>query len=636
MNLLIVLIPVLPLIAFIVLLFIGKKRHDFASYFSIACISLSSFLSFFVFFKVVSGQEFLAGFEWVVIGNYRIQMGFQIDSLAALMLVVVSIVATLIQIYSRGYMHGDIRFNWYYAALSLFTASMLSLVIADNYLQLYISWELVGLCSYLLIGFWFEKEEAHQASKKAFIVTRIGDAGFFIGIMTLFTVTGSFGFQNIFEAAEAMPLITVTAASILIFCGAIGKSAQFPLHVWLPDAMAGPTPVSALIHAATMVAAGVYLVARSFPLFHLSATAMSTVAIIGTITALMAATIALVAEDIKKILAYSTISQLGYMIFALGVGGYTAGVFHLMTHAFFKALLFLGAGSVIHATHTQNIKEMGGLGRSMKITSATFIIASLSIAGVFPLAGFWSKDEILLDSFASGNYLIFTIGELTAFLTAFYMFRLCFVVFFGEEKGHSHESPANMTWPLMILAFLSITAGLVNTPLFGNWFGRFVSSPYAHHAEPSWFVIFISSFMALFGIYMAYLVYYRRVISLKSIKRVFSLIYNLLANKYYFDEIYNFLFVIPVIGLSKGLAIIDLYLIDGIVNGTSKLTVLSSKLSGIFDLFVIDGIVNGVSGAFKITGREFRKIQAGYIQSYAILMMISILMIIVFFVFRGG
>ncbi|MFZ3063398.1 MAG: NADH-quinone oxidoreductase subunit L, partial [Actinomycetota bacterium] len=475
-------IPIVPLIAFIVILLSGKRINNKGFTVSIGAVALSFLLSILIFIEVANGKSIEINKTWLLLGRMNLGVGTLVDSLAAVMLLVVTSVSLLVQIYSVGYMHGEKRYNWYFAAISLFTAAMLSVVLANNYLQMYMSWEVMGLCSYLLIGFWFEKKSASDAAKKAFIATRIGDVGFFLGIAALIAFAGSTNFTSLSKMIEVGKLGApiLTAVGILLFAGAMGKSAQFPLHVWLPDAMEGPTPGSALIHAATMVAAGIYLVARSAFIFEAAfPSALTVVAVIGTITALMAATIAVTMSDIKKVLAYSTISQLGFMMVALGVGGVTAGIFHLVTHAFFKALLFLGAGSIIHGTGTQNMYEMGGLSKKMKTTMITFLIASLSLAGIFPLSGFWSKDEILAEAFKGGHYLIFGILLFTAFLTAFYMFRLFFLVFFGKprnDKIRAHESPPVMSYPLIALAVPAALLGLVGSPFLGNAFSSFFAA----------------------------------------------------------------------------------------------------------------------------------------------------------------
>ncbi len=483
-------IPLFPLVVFAVVLATGRllpkgvsvglgiAAQAFVLAFALAAVALTQ-----------HGHSVGASMPWITVGGFEATVGFQIDSLTAVMLVVVSFVSLLVQVYSIGYMEHDERFRWYYGAISLFTASMLGVVLADGWLLMYMCWEVMGLSSYLLIGFWFEKPEAAAAAKKAFMVTRFGDVGFALSLVVVWWGSGTFEFEGTRHAIEsgawAGPAVTV--AALLMFMGAMGKSAQFPLHVWLPDAMAGPTPGSALIHAATMVAAGVYLVARSYFMFEAGTLALSIVGTIGTITAVMGALIALAQNDIKKVLAYSTISQLGYMMLALGAGSLVAAMFHLVTHAFFKALLFLGAGSVIHATHTQDLREMGGLWRKMPWTCATWVIGALSLAGIPPLAGFWSKDEILMVAMHSGRVELVIAGVLTAGLTAFYMGRSTLMAFFvkpadPERAAHAHESPMVMTAPLAVLAIMAALAGLFNSPVGGYVFGKYLG----HHeaAEP--------------------------------------------------------------------------------------------------------------------------------------------------------
>ncbi len=561
-------------------------------------------------------------------GSFIIPMGIYIDPLTAIMLMVVSIVAALVQIYSLGYMHGDPRFARYYAYLSLFTFSMLGLVLAGTYVLMFIFWELVGLTSYLLIGFWFEKKSASDAGKKAFVTTKIGDLGFLLGLVILISAVGSaslpeldYMIANGQIAENLLPLVAI--AGILMFCGAAGKSAQFPFHVWLPDAMEGPTPVSALIHAATMVAAGVYLTARLMGIIMISETMMYVVASIGAFTAFLAASIGLVQNDIKRVLAYSTVSQLGYMMMALGLAGFTAGTFHLMTHAFFKALLFLAAGSVIHAVHTNDIQFMGGLHGKLKITSITFLIASLSISGIFPLSGFWSKDEIFATAFAGGHYIFLLVGILVAGMTAFYMFRLYFMTFTGTPRDkhaydHAHESPKNMTVPLMILAFLSVFAGWVGIPWLHKGYSSFVFYGAVHHVQPSVLLMLFSLMVALSGIGLAYLMYYKGSISPVKMAQRFKPVYTFLFNKWYFDELYMAVIVNPTYKLADFLFKFDLAIIDGIVNGAAKVTLFFSWAHERFDTYVVDGAVNGTGYASMFFGRLFRRIQTGQLQTYAL------------------
>src|SRR5215203_6120493 len=532
-QLIIAAIPGFPALIFLILALFGRYVKENAQFIAIIGLVFSLVFSSFSLAAVagVTGEAGPIDFavNWIDLGEGgSFQMGVYIDGLAAVMLVVVCFVSLMIQLYSGEFMRDDPRFAWYYAVLNLFTASMLGLVLAPNFIELYVFWELVGLCSYLLIGHWFEKPSARDAAQKAFIVTRIGDAALFIGIIIFWRATGTTSFEGISEAAQAgfVGGLLFTAAVVLVFIGAVGKSAQFPLHVWLPDAMEGPTPVSALIHAATMVAAGVYLVARTYDIFVQSPTAMLVVAYIGAFTALMAATMALVKKDIKRVIAYSTVSQLGYMMMGLGIGSYTAGIFHLYNHAFFKALLFLCAGSIIYAMDSYNMFEMGGLRRRMPVTFWAMVIAGLSLSGIFPFAGFWSKDSIVASAYDEHYYLLFGMALLTVFLTAFYIFRAIFLAFTGEPRTEpareAAESPGIMTGPMMILAFLSIVSGWAGIPGgFGlpikDYFGAFVRpSEFAvstlNIEEPSFSFIMavLSVVVGLGGIALAYLIYVSR------------------------------------------------------------------------------------------------------------------------------
>ncbi|MEN6325353.1 MAG: NADH-quinone oxidoreductase subunit L, partial [Syntrophomonas sp.] len=482
------LIALLPFLSFAVIGLYLHRRPKISAYLSIASIGASAFLALGVAFAVFStkqGVVYEAAMHWLDMPGLQVDMGMLLDPLAAVMLMVVTVVALLVQIYSLGYMHDEPGLASYYAYQSLFAASMLGLVLANNFGQLYIFWELVGVCSYFLIGFWFGRNSAKEAAKKAFITNRIGDFAFLLGILFLQLLFGTLNYGSL---ATALPgfnnAATLLVVALLLFGGSIGKSAQFPLHVWLPDAMEGPTPVSALIHAATMVAAGVYLIARAFFIFSASPEAMLVIAAVGGFTALFAASIALVQNDIKRILAYSTLSQLGYMIMAMGTGAMTAGIFHLMTHAFFKSLLFLAAGSVIHAlANEQDIFKMGNLWSKMPVTAGSFMVGALALSGIPPLSGFWSKDEILAGALGGGHIFLYLLGLIVAFMTAFYMFRLVFVVFFGssEAEGHPHESPWIMTAPLAALAGISAVAGLPGSPLMRYAFGHYVNSPAALH-----------------------------------------------------------------------------------------------------------------------------------------------------------
>src|SRR5687767_2591103 len=476
------LIPLLPALSFVVILFFGKKLPKGGAESGILTVGASFVLSVLVAIDWISNHTPVdQHWVWWHNGHFEITIGQHVDGLAAMMFVVVTFVSLMVHIYSTGYMHGDVRFTYFFAALSLFTASMLFMVLADNLLQLMVGWELVGLCSFMLIGHWFEEKNNSSAALKAFFTTRTGDVGLMLGIITLFfAAEHTFHIDTINKLALEHEIGhgVLLAAAALLFLGVMGKSAQFPLHIWLPDAMAGPTPVSALIHAATMVVAGVYLVARVYGVFwegfSIEAGGLNWMALIAGITMIIAAGLAFVQDDIKRVLAYSTVSQLGYMVAALSVGAWTAGVFHLFTHAFFKALLFLGSGSVIHAVHSNNMSEMGGLKKYMPTTYWTFVIGTLALAGIFPLAGFWSKDEILLGALENNYPFILILGLVGAFMTACYMGRCVHLTFHGEYRGHGHphESPRSMTVPLILLAIPSVLIGLINAPgilKFTDW-----------------------------------------------------------------------------------------------------------------------------------------------------------------------
>ncbi|WP_223701071.1 NADH-quinone oxidoreductase subunit L [Sutcliffiella deserti] len=612
-------IPLFPLISFILLLFIGKKLKETSAYIAMALIGFSLIFSVITLWERFSAPSFKATFEWLQVGDVTLTAGYEVNQLNALMLVVVSLVSLLVHIYSKGYMHGDERISVFYAYLGLFTFAMLALVISPNLLQLYVFWELVGVGSFLLIGFYFYKEDAKAAAKKAFIMTRIGDVGLFIGIILLFWQVGSFEYNAIFEAVGAgvVSAEMLTLIAIMIFIGAMGKSGQFPLHSWLPDAMEGPTPVSALIHAATMVAAGVYLVASLFPLFNASETAMMTVAIVGAFTAIFAASIGLVQKDIKRVLAYSTVSQLGFMMLALGTAGYVAGVFHLTTHAFFKALLFLAAGSVIHAVHTQNIDEMGGLWKKMRTTGILFLIGTLAITGVPLFSGFFSKEEILIAAWVNGNPFLFALALIAAFFTAFYMFRLFFLVFTGKARGdqrHTHESPKIMLLPMMVLGVLAVVAGYMNTPWFGHFLGDWLTDGTemygpSHISGPAWIMVAAILVSAL-GIGLAYLIYYRRSIERETFSTGAPHLYGILRNKYFVDEFYKMTFV-------YGARVISLFL-------------------KYIDEFLVQGTMKGVAHTTQAIGKWGSNIQNGHTQIYGAVAFVSLAILLIIFAFTGG
>jgi len=614
-QLIIAAIPGLPLLVFFVLTLFGRYLKEGAQFVAIFGVATSLVFSCFALFFVLRGDgpiDFAV--NWIDLGEGgSFQMGVYIDGLAAMMLVVVCFVSLMIQLYSGAFMLGDKRFAWYYAVLNLFTASMLGLVLAPSFIELYVFWELVGLCSYLLIGHWFEKPSAAKAATKAFIVTRIGDAALFAGIIMFWRATGTTSFEGITQAAQAGFIggSLFTVAVVLVFIGAIGKSAQFPLHVWLPDAMEGPTPVSALIHAATMVAAGVYLVARTYDIFVQSETAMLVVAYIGGFTALMAATMALTKKDIKRVIAYSTVSQLGYMMLALGIGSFTAGMFHLYNHAFFKALLFLGAGSIITAMNSYNIFEMGGLRRRMPITFWTMVAAGLSLAGIFPFSGFWSKEAIIGSAFEEHFYVLYAMALLTVFLTALYIFRAIFVAFMGEPQTEGAreavESPGIMTGPMVILAFLAVVSGLVGTPL-RDFFGELVApSTFAAEVlglEPhpfSYLLAAVSVAVGVGGIALAYALYVPKPERATALSRRFSGLYAFLDNGWYFDALYGALFVRPAMTVGRFVREFD------------------QRALGRF----VTGVGRGASGI----GERLRPLQSGGAQNYALFILVSVLIL---------
>ncbi len=561
-------------------------------------------------------------------GSLAVPVSYQIDQLSVLMTLVVTGVGFLIHVYSIGYMHGDPGFWRFFTYMNLFIFAMLNLVLADNFLLMFLGWEGVGLCSYLLIGFWYEKKFTGDAAKKAFVVNRIGDFGFIIGMLLIFSTFGSLKFDTVFAGASVLSSgnTTILWITLLLFVGATGKSAQIPLYVWLPDAMAGPTPVSALIHAATMVTAGVYMVARCSLLYALAPTTLLVIAIVGAATAFFAATIGLVQNDIKKVLAYSTVSQLGYMFLAMGVAAFGAGIFHLMTHAFFKALLFLGSGAVIHGMHDeQDIQKMGGLKKYMPVTYRTFLIGAVAIAGIPPLAGFFSKDEILWKAYSSefGSPLLWGVAVLGAAMTAFYMFRLVILTFEGKERFdhhhlHPHEAPKSMTLPLMILAGLSIAGGWLGIPasLFGgNWLEHWLEPVFApanrklllgghdiHAIE--YLLMFLSVAVAAAGIYGAWMVYRKRTEIAERLAIRFRTLYRVLFNKYYVDEVYDAAVVNPIVKVSND------YLWQG------------------FDVAVIDGAVNGSASLVGRLAQVLRRLQTGVAQTYTIAFVAGILFVI--------
>ncbi|SDW41901.1 NADH dehydrogenase subunit L [Marininema mesophilum] len=609
------LIPLFPLLAFLLLTMGARRFSDgVASLIASGAVLISAGLSVGVLIEKVSMvAPTTLRWRWLSLGDQSISFGVEVNQLNALMLVVVSVVSLLVHIYARGYMAGDRRVPAFYAYLSLFTFSMLGLVLSPNLLQLYVFWELVGVCSFLLIGFWYFKPEAKRAARKAFILTRIGDVGLFIAVILIFWQVGSFDWGPIFTAVEAGKVAPemITLIALLIFVGAVGKSGQFPLHSWLPDAMEGPTPVSALIHAATMVAAGVYLVARAFPIFEASDIALDTVTYVGAFTAIFAASVGLVQHDIKRVLAWSTVSQLGYMMLALGSSGYVAGVFHLTTHASFKALLFLGAGAVITALHhEQDIRQMGGLWKTQRVVGWLFLLGCLAIAGIPPFSGFFSKEEILTAAWLDGRIDVFILGVITAFLTAFYMFRLFFLVFMGGKKAKVEETrvPRIMIWPIIVLALPTVGAGfLAWLPEhgFSHWLTEGTGIAAGPEGEsPGWLPL-LTVLISVVGIGLAWLRYGRGRVNSAQVEaepaKEFS-IHGLLSHAYYVDDLYRWVFVKPYRWISLALTWLDRY--------------------------VIAGLVKGIGLLFQNLGRIGSTMQNGQAQTYALVSLLGLVILI--------
>ena len=633
------LIPFFPLIGVILNGLLGKKFGDkFVSWVGTSVIGLSFLTSCIFLLNLISASPVENSyvqklFVWIAAGNLVVEAGLILDHLSAVMIMVVTGVGFVIHVYSVGYMHKDPGYARYFAYLNLFIFSMLILVMADSFLLMFVGWEGVGLCSYLLIGFWYEDKKNADAGKKAFIVNRIGDFGFLIGLFFIFIEFASLEFESVFSMASSRSIgdPAIVAITLLLFMGAVGKSAQIPLYVWLPDAMQGPTPVSSLIHAATMVTAGVYMIVRCHILYLLAPFTMNIVAVVGVVTAVYSASIGTVQNDIKRVLAYSTISQIGYMFLAVGVGAFTAGMFHLMTHAFFKGLLFLGAGSVIHSLSGEmDMRFMGGLKKYLPITFWTFLIAVLAITGIPGFSGFFSKDEILWNAFSStrGDPILWVIGVFTAGLTAFYMFRLFYLTFLGESRfqaekePHIHESPKIMTIPLVVLGFFSLFGGYIGVShsLGGaNHFEKFMEPVFEHSkvvfnsgTENSlgleYLLMIISIFVVLIGLIIVHQIYLKRPdIASRLVKR-FSRTYRVLLNKYYIDEIYHTFIVNPFIKIS------DIFW-------------------KIFDVKIVDGAVNGTANVIQSAGDRLRKIQTGYIQEYAFSLILGAVIIIGYFIF---
>ena len=626
-------IPLLPLVSFLILGLFGHWIKDNAHLVAVPAVLVSWLLSLLVFFDVANGhQSSFPLYTWLTSGMLDIHIGFSIDRLTAVMLLLVTTVSSLVHIYTIGYMRGDPGYARFFSYIALFTFSMLMLVMADNLLQLFVFWEAVGLCSYLLIGHWYDRPAACAAATKAFLVNRVGDFGFMLGLLLVWYSFGSFDYQEIFpraheSAGDVMNVLgpfggtwdvsVLTLICLLLFTGAIGKSAQVPLHVWLPDAMEGPTPISALIHAATMVTAGVFMVARLAPLYNLSPTAMTVVAITGGITMVVGATIALTQTDIKRVVAYSTVSQLGYMIMACGLGAYASGMYHLLTHGAFKALLFLGCGSVIIALHhEQDMHRMGGLKDKLPVTYWTFVVGSLALAG-FPLtSGFFSKDDLLISAWSAGplGQCLTVLGLVTALMTAFYSFRLVFVTFWGpshvdpHHADHIHESPKTMTLPLIILAMLSIVTGYLGIPEFlGPMFDTHAGGA-AHEGGAGISIMVVATAMGLIGIAGAYYVYVLNPTLPDRFARQWQSLYRGSLNKWYVDEAYDRTIVRPTL-------------------------FAATELWKRVDVNVVDGAVNGVARAIAWGGWLLRLLQSGQAQHYALGMALGAVALVTMFLF---
>ena len=617
------LIPAFPLAAFLIAGLFGRRwLGHWTGVIASAAVGLSALLSIGVFLEVLGGKEqtVVPLYRWIGVGDFSVNVAALIDPLSAVMLLVVTVVSFLIFVYSNGYMADDEGFYRFFAWLSLFVFAMLILVMADNYLLMFVGWEGVGLCSYLLIGFWFERPEPYLAAKKAFVMNRIGDWGYTIGIITIFLVFNSMNFLDVFHRLEqgAIAQNTLALICVALFFGATGKSAQLPLYSWLPDAMEGPTPVSALIHAATMVTSGVYLVARSMPLFVAAGSSLEVVGVVGAITAIFAATIALVQFDIKRVMAYSTVSQLGYMFLALGVGAPVAAIFHLATHAFFKALLFLGSGSVIHGLGgEQDMRKMGGLRRRMPVTFWTMLVAGGALAALPPLAGFWSKDEIVTAAFVNGHAVLYAIGIITALLTAFYVTRALWMTFYGEPRDqhlfdHAHESPTVMTLPLILLGVGTVVLGIaIGFPPEQGFIHRFLgpvveAAGVVEHAPELATILLLAAVSVaagVVGIAIGVLMYVRHRPDPAAVARAAGPLYRLLVNKYYIDELYDH----RIVEAARAIA----------------------GASWAFDIHIIDGLANRLGWALAMGGQGLRRLQTGIVGNYALTIMAGLLLMLV-------
>ena len=645
-DFLVLLIPIFPLIAVLANGIVGARYStDLAGKIAFGSVGLSFLCALGVFGQVLSDptpREVVA-YSWIYGGDLSIDLAFLIDPLTTVMLLVVTGVGFLIHVYSIGYMHGEEGFTRFFTYMNLFMVSMLLLVMGNNYLVLFIGWEGVGLCSYLLIGYYYEKISAGKAATKAFVVNRIGDAGFLLAVFLIFSEFRTLDYTKVLAQASQLSTEMATAIALCLLVGAIGKSAQLPLYTWLPDAMEGPTPVSALIHAATMVTAGVYMVVRNHAIFDMAPVALTTVGIIGGLTALFAATIGLVQNDIKRVLAYSTVSQLGYMFLACGIGAYTAAIFHLVTHAFFKALLFLSAGAVIHSlSGEQDIRKMGGLRNKIPTTYTVFLIGTIAIAGIPPLAGFWSKDEILSHAFVHHHYFLYALAAIGALLTSFYMFRLTFLTFWGSSRvdpevaRHIHESPKVMMVPLMILAGLSVVGGFIGVPPEHGMFHSFlhdVATPIGaevHEISSGlfWGLISIATLIALAGLGLAYHMYVSRPATADAWARNASGAYTTILNKYYVDELYDKLFVEPCKRLGELWDWIDRNIIDRFIRGIGNMTDVSSAGITWTEKHVIYAGLNVVGYGNHLLAWSWRKLQSGMVHHYAAVIIIGLAILV--------
>ncbi|CUS33686.1 NADH-quinone oxidoreductase subunit L [Candidatus Nitrospira nitrificans] len=644
-DLLIKLIPVFPLLAVLVNGLLGSRySQDLAHRLAWGSVGLSFLCTVGVFTDIMrtgSSHEVIV-YQWIFGGDLAINLAYLVDPLTCAWLLVVTGVGFLIHVYSVGYMHGEAGFTRFFTYMNLFMVSMLLLVMGNNYVVLFIGWEGVGLCSYLLIGYYYDKVSAAKAASKAFVVNRIGDAGFLVAIFLVFINFKTLDYTKVFAQVGQLSPDMATAIALCLLVGAIGKSAQLPLHTWLPDAMEGPTPVSALIHAATMVTAGVYMIVRNHAIFDLSPFAMSMVAFVGGGTALFAATIGLVQTDIKRVLAYSTVSQLGYMFLGCGIGAYTASVFHVMTHAFFKALLFLSAGSVIHAlSGEQDIRKMGGLSNRIPWTHRLFLIGTIAIAGLPPLAGFWSKDEIMAHAFIHHHYLLYCMAAVGALMTSFYMFRLTYLTFYGASRmdahtaEHVHESPMVMVAPLLVLAFLSLVGGLIlGFPPEHGWLHGFLAPVVGVGAEPEAgagmmiLLMSIAIIIALLGWGLAHFLYAVSPATSEGWAERFSGAYRILLNKYYVDELYDLIFVEPLKRLGAILDWFDRTVIDGIVRAVGRMTDWGAFGSTWIEKYIVYAGLNVIGYGNHLAAREGRKMQSGMVHHYAAIIVAGLFLLV--------